>query len=467
MKKIPLSIVLSLLLVAPIAHSDIAGDMDSFFNGAINVTDPGVSHSQMGGMYTGGSLSLRVPSKTVTPLQINLPSYSGGCNGIDVFTGAFSHISSDQLIALGKAIAANTGPFAFDLAVSTLSPAIQQAYEKLRRLANMVNQFQINSCEQTASMVANLWPWESNKAVTSSVCKSLGQRRGFFSDGAAAKFKCDNQGQGPSVANTARNDPDFAGVLKDNTNSTWSALGKSNMVSDDQMKRLVMTLVGTVVNKAATTESGQAKFDYIPAKGGEKEFLNAFLHGGKIKIHKCDEKINCLAVTESAEEIEIKESKSFVSLVRTMINELEGIARTQDQKMTGKHIGFLNRTTLPIYKMILVDIAYSRGGSSVANPESYAEVVALDYFYNYLNGLLDSIYQAVSQEYASSNDPSILAWRKDIRSLQQNLQGYIKEKKDTIDVHTKMMEKTMQLEKMMASNVTNQVMSAFNYSLSL
>ncbi|MBC8674339.1 hypothetical protein H2136_20580 [Aeromonas hydrophila] len=42
----------------------------------------------------------------------------------------------------------------------------------------MLNQFQINSCEQATAAVAAMWPWASNEGAQSAVCKSLGRRRG-------------------------------------------------------------------------------------------------------------------------------------------------------------------------------------------------------------------------------------------------------------------------------------------------
>lgn len=447
------------------AYCGVADDMDSFFGGAANFSSPGVSSGQMGGQYSGGSLSFRTPTKTVQPFSVSLPSFSGGCNGIDAFMGAFSHISSEQLIALGKAIASNAAPFAFDLAVATLSPAIHNQYEKLRELANMVNQMQINSCEQSAALVAQVWPSQASSEVTSSVCKTLGRRRGFFTDGAAEKYQCDNKGKGPSVANQARTDAEFKDVLKDNTNSTWSALSKSSLGFDTEMKELVMTLLGSVIKVAPTTADGSPQYDPLPAMATQAEYLNAFLYGTdtKLKVHKCNDTSSCLDVSKFGREVSIPKEKAFKEQVRSMIQELEDIAASQDQALQKKHIDFLDRTTLPIYKMILVDVAYSKGGS-VTNPESYAEVVALDYFYNYLDGLIESVTQAVNLEYSANDDAAIKAWREDVRNVQRKLREKVSSAKENINTYTEMMQRTMQLERMLASDVTNQVISAFDYS---
>lgn len=455
----------SILAATASANAGVADDMDNFFNGTSNVSSPGVTQGQMGGLYSGGSLSFRSPAKTVQPFSISLPSFSGGCNGIDAFMGAFSHISSDQLIALGKAIASNAAPFAFDLAVATLSPVIHSQYEKLRELANMINQLQINSCEEAAGLVAQAWPFEANKQVTSTVCKTLGRRRGFFTDGAAEKYQCDNKGKGPGVANQGRNDPEFEDVLKDNTNSTWSALSKSSVVSDQETKELIMTLIGSVIKRAASSGGGQPVYDYLTAEAGNSKYLDAFLYGTngtKLKVHKCNSS-DCLEVAKYGREVSIPKEKGFKHRVEEMIIELQTIASSQNGILEKRHTDFLDRTTLPIYKMILVDTAYSKGGS-VTSPETYAEIVALDYFYNYLDGLIETAYQAVNQDYAASRDNSIITWRQDVKSIQVKLRQKVSSAKENINVYTKMMERTMQLERMMASDVTNQVISALDYS---
>jgi conjugative transfer pilus assembly protein TraH len=455
------------LILSPISNAGISDDMDSFFTGTANVSEPGVSQSQMGGLYTAGSVSVRTPIKNTAPFKISMPSYEGGCNGIDMFAGAFSMINSDQLIALGKAIASNAAPFAFDLAVQTLSPSIHNAYEKLRRLAQTINQMQINSCEQAASLVANVWPFEADKNVQRSVCQTLGRRRGFFSDSAAAKYSCDNKGQGPAIAGQARNDPEFKDVFKDNTNSTWSALSKSGLFSDNKMKRIIMTLVGTVVKTAVTTESGKPTFAFFPPELSKEKYMNAFLYGDTIQIHSCNNTTTCLSVGKLTDTATINEEAGFVNQVKKMISEMEVIARSKTETLKPEHINFLNRTTLPIYKMILVDAAYGKGSASAANPDSYAEAVALDYFYNYINSIIEAAYAAVAQDYAQSEEGSMKQWISDLRNAQRAIQAKVRNSKESISVHTEMMQRTMQLEKMISSDLTNQVVTAFDFTNNL
>ena len=85
--------------------------------GGANVTRPQAITGQRAGYATMGSLYLRSSSRNAQLANLQLPSLNAGCGGIDIFTGAFSFLSAEELIALSKAIAANAAGFAFDLAL--------------------------------------------------------------------------------------------------------------------------------------------------------------------------------------------------------------------------------------------------------------------------------------------------------------------------------------------------------------
>lgn len=70
------------------ALADVNSEMNSFFNSAgaaANVTGPTAFDGQAAGYYSGGSLWTRFPTKTINPINIQLPKASGGCGGIDLF----------------------------------------------------------------------------------------------------------------------------------------------------------------------------------------------------------------------------------------------------------------------------------------------------------------------------------------------------------------------------------------------
>ena len=89
----------------------------------------------------------------VSPVNIQLPGVKAGCGGIDLFTGAFSFINTDQFVALAKSIASNSIGYAFQLALSTLSPMIADTTARLQKTIDEVNRFNINSCEASMALV--------------------------------------------------------------------------------------------------------------------------------------------------------------------------------------------------------------------------------------------------------------------------------------------------------------------------
>jgi conjugative transfer pilus assembly protein TraH len=58
-----------------------------------------------------------------------MPSVKAGCGGIDIFTGGFSFINTDQIVAAMKA-AANGAAFVFDLAINAISSQIGTSIER-------------------------------------------------------------------------------------------------------------------------------------------------------------------------------------------------------------------------------------------------------------------------------------------------------------------------------------------------
>ena len=109
-------------LAPQLALADVANDMNSFFNGihvASNVTKPAAFQSQAAGFYGGGSLYVRTRVSRYQLVELDLPSYRAGCNGIDLFTGSLSFISHQKLVDLGKQVMTSTGAYAVDVLLAT------------------------------------------------------------------------------------------------------------------------------------------------------------------------------------------------------------------------------------------------------------------------------------------------------------------------------------------------------------
>ena len=126
MIKSPLSAwTVALVLLAPgAAFSQVGSDLADFWarsSGGVNVTRPSAYDGQRAGYISLGSLYVRTQPRNSQIASIQLPSVRAGCGGIDVFAGAFSFLSADELIAMMEAIMANAAGFAFELALESLA----------------------------------------------------------------------------------------------------------------------------------------------------------------------------------------------------------------------------------------------------------------------------------------------------------------------------------------------------------
>src|ERR1700730_8007444 len=105
------------LLINQWALANIDGDLNNFFNNlgfSNNTTAPNAYTGQEAVYYTGGSLYARDSVRTVQIAQLDLPNFRSGCGGIDLFTGGFSFINSQELINSMKNVMNNAAGYAFN-----------------------------------------------------------------------------------------------------------------------------------------------------------------------------------------------------------------------------------------------------------------------------------------------------------------------------------------------------------------
>ena len=97
-----------------IAKGGVKGELGKIFRSMgsdANVTGAGSFRDQSGGYYTGGSVFVRNPVQNASLMDIQAPSFRAGCGGIDLFTGGFSYISSEKLVAMLKSIGSNAASY--------------------------------------------------------------------------------------------------------------------------------------------------------------------------------------------------------------------------------------------------------------------------------------------------------------------------------------------------------------------
>lgn len=158
-KAVVVAVSWSLVLALPISYAgDLNSEVTNMFNnlGAVgNYTSPGAFKGQTFNTYTGGNLYLRSPNKTYQLAAIQFPNAKGGCGGIDLFGGSFSHISAAEFKNMLKNITAALPGIAFQLALEAVSPLLGGLTKWAKGLETWINNARINSCETATALVSS------------------------------------------------------------------------------------------------------------------------------------------------------------------------------------------------------------------------------------------------------------------------------------------------------------------------
>lgn len=387
MKRILLSSVFAVFLGFPSMAQDLGGDLRDFWErtgGGVNVTKPTAYQGQQAGYATLGSLYLRTQPRNSQLAAIQLPSIRAGCGGIDIFGGAFSFITEEELIALMEAIMQNAAGFAFELALESLSPAVQEIVAKLRDLIQQVNAANINSCEAGQLLTGSLWP--RMEGASQHVCQTIGGYSGFFADRVAARHGCGTGGQHRDTVGRATGE--LADQVPTNVNYAWRAIKKNAfLVSNRRIAEYFMTLTGTIITVAGSDDDSPTTHRTIPPKALSPEMARALVEGGDFTVLRCDEVNECLNPTSGPRSL--VRANALFAVTADAIQALSD-AISNDTAPPAASIALINLTTIPIYDHLVTAKSYKyRFVQDDIN--NMAELVAVDLAMAYIDEAVDEI----------------------------------------------------------------------------
>lgn len=423
--------------------ANVQSDLNNFFDSmglASNVTPGGAYEGQTAGYYTGGNLFARAPSRNYNLMTVQLPSARAGCGGIDLFTGGFSFINSDQLVAMMKNIGSNAVGLAFQVALSTISPKLSGLLQDMQDMANQINSASLNSCETAATMLGSVLP--QSDASNNALCKSMGSAMGSFSDYAAARQGCGTGGQRTSTLAAARSNNEFKDVLVDG-NITWRALKKLSLTSSDtELAQMTMSMVGAIVYPLAASDGTPGSPRYVPASiKFSSSDIRAFLYGGEVKTLRClDGTAEFECLNPFPQDYVVAADSAYAAKVRVF---LEGMidAMQSDTQLTQAQLNLLNETSLPVYKMLNVATAYNYNYAQNWK-DQYAEAIAIDLIYQYFDTLLK----------AAQNGSTLMLLPKEI---SEDFQRQTRESRLALErAHSKQVAKVNQTIQMMQESMT-------------
>ncbi|EKE08838.1 MAG: hypothetical protein ACD_16C00248G0020 [uncultured bacterium] len=445
MKKVLLSLFLSLLLLSSPLSATMEANLDKAFRTlgmAHNVTTGGGYQDQTGGFYTGGSLFARSKVNNADLLSIQLPHYRAGCGGIDIFAGGFSYINAQAFIALIRNIGSNASGYAFNLALATVTPQIKSVIDDLlAKVQKMTNQ-SINSCEAAATLVGGVWP--QSDASSQLLCNAMSKDLGMATDWAQGRQKCGAEEQRAAVLSRKGEKPGFKDMLGDEFNVAWKAILKNSFLTNNtQLAEFFMTLSGTILSKR---EGEGVEVKVLSSKSNDPQLIAALLTGNvPAQIYKCDNASEDKCLAPSLQNVSLPKEKTLSSKVAEILTSLSTKVRT-DGKLSDEERGFINSTMIPVLKIITVETAFKKGGSPLSITE-FSEAIAHDILLQYLDEVMSLVWDSVTQlKKVQVNDKMIEELRAGISRSRKLLYTKRTALFEQMSITLDLIERTQQVE---------------------
>jgi conjugative transfer pilus assembly protein TraH len=388
-----IAVALSLALPGAAAAGGLGDDLANFWEragGGVNVSKPYAYDGQRAGYATLGSLYVRTRPRTTQLANIQLPSVNAGCGGIDIFGGAFSFLNAEELIALMEAIMQNATGFAFELALESMSPTVQEVVAKLRALAQQVNSTNIDSCETAQLLVGSVWP--RYEAASSHICRTIGSYEGGFADMVAARHGCSAQPSQYGVLQSAS--PEMKEQVELDKNFAWEAIKKNAFLSSDEaLAYFFQTLTGTIIITAPANDDEGPRRRVLEPRALTPQAVRMLVEGGTMQMYRCDEDDLCLDpaltdVTLSADAALYRRTETVISAMSDAIS--------NDTALADAAVALIGMTTIPIYDTLVTAKSYKY--QFVQDDISLmSELVAIDLAMAYIDEAVDEMVASAAR----------------------------------------------------------------------
>ncbi len=269
--------VFTLLFSPRVSMADLGSEVRGMFDrlGLSGTATPaGVYEGQSRGFVTGGSVSVRLPNETIQPLSVSLPHLRSGCGGVDLFLGAISYISADDLIRKMKTIGTSFASYAFMMALKTLCSPCENIMEKLEAASRAANSLSVDTCRAGESLAEGIFGEGGViRGEQAGRCAFVGVKQSLFTDPAEGLSECRTQsGMTSTVADinagTVTQDKE---LVRPTRNTVWEALRTIPAATlSKEQKEQVMSVTGTFIITQTGSEykPPTISLEYLAGGGG-------------------------------------------------------------------------------------------------------------------------------------------------------------------------------------------------------
>jgi conjugative transfer pilus assembly protein TraH len=457
---------ISLLVIqAPIQAGDLDTEVTNMFNslGSVgNYTAPGAFKGQTFNTFTAGNLYLRSPNRTYQLAAMQFPSSKGGCGGIDLFGGSFSHISAAEFKNMLQNITAALPGIAFQLALESVSPLLGGLTKWAKGLETSINNARINSCETATALVAS--GAEATGFDAQRSCAKIAVQMGLESDVDAAMRRCATDSPGILASARTSGDANIAAQAPFVGNFTWKAL-KAIDTLDDAAREVVMSVVGALI--FYPQESGRDP-DYIgPSITTVAQMLygQSDAGGGNVNVQllRCNNYTDCDIVSRTNGNVHEPLTRKVEDLMRSISDSIRTRSPIPNNSVA---VGFVNSTSLPVWRMLSIGNTIPGSGLSEMMIGNYREIIAADYAFTFLNQFANVALSALMKQHLLNLEQQKAAnrQREDVHKflgrLQQEQSNMYKKVVSVSTVATDL----ERLERNLRSNMSTHVLDMLGHS---
>ncbi len=411
-RRVPILTVSVILALSPFGtYAGIDQDMKDMFNSAGvsgNYTEGGSFHNQSMNMYTGGALSVRAPVSNLSPANLQLPRIEAGCGGIDFFAGAFSFVNKEQFVQFTRNLGNNAAGVAFEIALDALDPLVGGAIDKIRKIAEEMNRFNMNSCSAAKQLVGGIMG-EAAESIQAQ-CKATAIAEGRATDASDAEQYCRKADNLINVAQKARGKPDNANSTLTFTGGNLMHNALKNYLGTLESKDIdiLMSISGTVLAHPLKDKKDDDQIEFgIENIAPTIKDIRTFLNGSADLTQSGDPtvtptvQVNLLHCNAGGDDlyIDCKANASAIPSVRFYVRDtlkklMESI-RTDAELSEADRLDAVNlieTTQLPLLKIIINDAVI---GTNLL--QQYEDIIVYEYMFGYLTQLENKIASSLGR----------------------------------------------------------------------
>ncbi|MDF4421712.1 conjugal transfer protein TraH [Vibrio parahaemolyticus] len=391
-KKVTLASAIALSLAVP--STAVGSDpLKNVFGMMTTSTGGAAFESQKRNGVAFGTFSARFSMYQPKVVSFTPPSLSAGCGGIDFFGGSISLIKKEELVQMGRNIAAGAAVYAFNLAVESICPSCAEGMAWLQDKLDQFNELVSADCQDVVTALSE------NKvgAGAAEKLKGIANKNGWQEKlGSYADVIPDTHGSWVEMLSSRSQTGDAKDAPVDGMlgNQIWDALGEAkvdrwNFASGwnkQQVQELLMSLTGTMI-VVPSDNGSDVEWKPVPKTLDIEDLVYAEA-GSKIKVLQCDtnepKKNNRLPCTKikNIEGTEVSWEGMHHQVMRLLMGDgsRTGIARkiTYKGNIAADEQALINNASVPFMSMLFYlgnDVEAQRAISSlVASQMSFQAV---------------------------------------------------------------------------------------------